>query len=236
MRDTTHGGKDWTALTYVRQPTATSRYVGDTARCHSPLTVSPWLARVWHGRCSYGTGLGLVSVKLARTFPSATIVSVKRHRADVEPQQALLKLLGIRNCLIAASQLSRDNLRALAAAEDPARFQVIGVDVFEELLSSAASLWYVNRHGWMSASAQERFHTPLLAVTLCHRRFEEFLGLLLSQASSTFLEVPSWSALTQALQLLNDAQPSAQAMDSRPSGGLMPDISLTELASVGDAT
>ena len=162
MRDTTHGGKDWTALTYVRQPTATSRYVGDTARCHSPLTVSPWLARVWHGRCSYGTGLGLVSVKLARTFPSATIVSVKRHRADVEPQQALLKLLGIRNCLIAASQLSRDNLRALAAAEDPARFQVIGVDVFEELLSSAASLWYVNRHGWMSASAQGKVsHTAV---------------------------------------------------------------------------
>ena len=121
-------------------------------------------------RRRYGTGLGLVSAKIARAFPESTLVAVKRERADVEPHQALLELLGVRNCLLASSRLSRHQLKALASVNDPARFQVrprhpsraatsctpysvvlahlprrqvLGVDVFEELLANADSLWCV---------------------------------------------------------------------------------------------
>lgn len=62
----------------------------------------------------------------------------------------------------------------MLAAKDPFRFQLLGVDALEDLLTSAQSLW----------------------------RFEEHLGSLLSMASTTFLELPQWEALLHAIRLL----------------------------------
>ena len=89
----------------------------------------------------YGSQQGLMSVKLAQAFPSSTVVSVARDFAFVPSQYNLMELLGVSNCILASGRLSRPQLKALNAANDPARFAFIGADIFEDMLQHTESLW-----------------------------------------------------------------------------------------------
>jgi len=82
-----------------------------------------------------------MSVKLAQAFPSSTVVSVARDFAFVPSQYNLMELLGVSNCILASGRLSRPQLKALNAANDPARFAFIGADIFEDMLQHTESLW-----------------------------------------------------------------------------------------------
>ena len=54
---------------------------------------------------TYGSEVGLLSTKVARAFPNALVVAVKRSRAGVSPHLSLLELLNIRNTIVCRARV-----------------------------------------------------------------------------------------------------------------------------------
>lgn len=128
----------------------------------------------------YGGDMGLLSTKIARSFPEAAVLTVHPQPHAVAPHLALVDVLGVRNNVIGRAKLTRPRVAALRAASDPFRFQVLGLDVFEDVLGSAGRL----------------------------DEFEAHLGSLLQLAATSFVELPDWADLVWALGLLR-SEPQA---------------------------
>jgi hypothetical protein len=126
-----------------------------------------------------GRQFALLDTKLSVAYPSAVVVSVKAHDEPLARHLELTDLMQVRNNVICRSIVAPATLAVLAAKRDPFRYQVVGSDFFWRLVDGDIRSLECN---------------PMW--------FEKQLGGLLANAGTTFLEVPPWSVLQAAVDLL----------------------------------
>ena len=137
----------------------------------------------------HGRGLGLLSTKIAMRHRRSTVVTMKYQADDRDAHLALTDLLGLRNNLLCETlvdaTVAKDLMGGMGETrggaakekkrrEQPFRYGVISLDVFEQLIGTAQSL----------------------------EIFEESLGGLLSISATSFVELPRWEVLAAALDTI----------------------------------
>ena len=120
-----------------------------------------------------GEHLGLLSTKLALAFPQSTVVSVKDDTNDMVSHLELLELLGINNNVLCNGR-TRMATEKKHAEGATARYGILGMDAFQIFFKHADRL----------------------------DEFESLVGSLLNTASTTFMELPDWDALTAAVDAM----------------------------------
>ena len=130
----------------------------------------------------HGRGLGLLSTKIAMRHRRATVVTMKYQGDDRNAHLSLTSLLGIQNNLLCETLVTSTVASSIESKmkshgthrEQPFRYSVISLDIFEGLITTAQDL----------------------------SSFEKSLGGLLSIASSSFVELPDWNVLAAALDTI----------------------------------
>ncbi len=110
----------------------------------------------------YGSDLALLSTKLARTYPVASIVSMKAKHDRHDTHVDLIELLGVSNNIICKGNIFRSEIRqAILKSKDRFRYGVFGIDIFVMLFRYVNIPW----------------------------KFEKILGEILSFTATAFIQV-----------------------------------------------
>jgi len=152
----------------------------------------------------YGSGTGSLSLALARSFPSATVLSIERDVGATDAHMAAALRGGIGNNVIAKGEVDAELWRRLHDSPEFFRFQVLSRDLIG-LIARAST----------TSVSQQSSGLPSL---------RSGVGTLLALAATTFLRVPSAALLSLTLTIFGDPQggyggAGARVVSPGPSGG-----------------
>ncbi len=133
-----------------------------------------------------GHRLALLDTKLSLAYPNAVVVSIKPYDEAVARHLEFIDLMQVRNNILCRSTMPAGRVAKLAASQDPFRYQVVGSEFWARIVEEEDPTLVCN---------------PLW--------FEKQLGAVLLNGWSTFLEVPPWSILQAAVDLLLGSQCAA---------------------------
>jgi hypothetical protein len=145
----------------------------------------------------HGSGLGELSLAIARAFPEATVLSIDGEGEDEDVSAHLAASLrgGIFNNVIAKGVVGSELFKRLYDSPEFFRYQSYSVDFSEQLLRAATS----SRRSFESTRAEK-------AIAGLQSEY----GTLLALAATTFLKLPSELHLSLAFTTFADTYSSGR--------------------------
>ena len=120
---------------------------------------------------------------MAQAHPARTVMTVRQSQAHTAAHLKLLELLHVHNNMLGVSQLGLPVLAAITEPRDPFNVAIVGSSVVSRMVSSA-----------IQRGQQE---------TQCNwRRFEQSLGSTFSLASASFIVLPRFASILEAIDIM----------------------------------
>ena len=168
-----------------------------------------------------GGDLGMLGVKLAQAYPRGMVLSLRPRGTHSAAHHKLLELLRLRNNVPCSAPLGPALLAALSATEDAPHFTLLGMEAFFELLALAVVNPRVDvARGADDRAANDDVTSQIFADdqavgaqaddapestasgTCDVMQFERVLGMVLTLAPTTIIEMPRLETVRRLVEAL----------------------------------